>query len=148
MPTHTLARKDSSQHAPAPGPPAQQAFAKPGAIVSRKGSPNMPTVGEDSDNSGGATAKAEALYAPVQPPQVPAPEAAGAADKPESSAAPSPAQGAEPSAGAAAVSEAAKPPLPHVPSGAPPACVSAGSTFSSDHPGARCKVAACICQPW
>ena len=115
MPTHTLTRKDSSQHAPAPAPQAQQAFATPGQFVSRKNSPNMPTVGEDSDNSGGATAKAEALYAPVQAPHVPAPEAVGTPQKAESGAAPSP-----------AVSEAARPPLPHVSSGAPSACASHG----------------------
>ena len=124
MPTHTLTRKDSSQHGPAPAvqaQQAQQAFAMPGHIVSRKGSPNMPTVGEYSSNSGGATAKAEALYAPVEAPSAPAPgaEAAPAAEKPEASAAPAPAPSAESLTAPAAAPEAAKPPLPHVPSGAP-----------------------------
>ena len=66
MPTHTLERKDSSLpvHPPAvQAQQAQQAFAMPTHTISRKGSPNMPTVGEDSDGSGGATAKAQALYA-------------------------------------------------------------------------------------
>ena len=44
----------------------------PTHTISRKSSPNMPTVGEDSDGSGGATAKAQALYA------VPAEAAPGA----------------------------------------------------------------------
>ena len=125
MPTHTLTRKDSSQHGPAPpvqAQQAQQAFAMPGHIVSRKNSPNMPTVGEDSSNSGGATAKAEALYAPVQASPAPGPgaEAAPSAQEPESSAAPGSAQGAESSTAAAPA--AARPPLPHVPSGVPSVC--------------------------
>lgn len=119
MPTHTLARKDSSQHGAVPAQQAQQAFAMPGHIVSRKNSPNMPTVGEESDNSGGATAKAQALYAPVQAPDA------------ESGAAPPPAQSAESSASPAAGTEAARPPLPHVPSGAPSACVSADLALRS-----------------
>ena len=138
MPTHTLTRKDSSQHGPAPAvqaQQAQQAFAMPTHIISRKNSPNMPTVGEDSDGSGGATAKAEALYAPIQGPPAPASEGPPAAptqtpaeapaaavatsQQAESSAAPSLAQSAASSVGPAAASEAAKPPLPHVPSGAP-----------------------------
>ncbi|CAL5222116.1 g4432 [Coccomyxa viridis] len=121
MPTHTLTRKDSSQHGSAPAvqaQQAQQAFHMPGTIVSRKNSPNMPTVGEDSSDSGGATAKAEALYAPVQASPAPGPgaEAAPAAQKPESSAAPDSAQSAESSSGPAAVPVAVRPPLPHVPS--------------------------------
>ena len=124
MPTHTLTRKDSSQHGSAPAvqaQQAQQAFHMPGTIVSRKNSPNMPTVGEDSSDSGGATAKAEALYAPVQASPAPGPgaEAAPAAQKPESSAAPDSAQSAESSSGPAAVPVAVRPPLPHVPSGVP-----------------------------
>ena len=66
MPTHTLERKDSSLPVHPPvvqAQQAQQAFAMPTHTISRKGSPNMPTVGEDSDGSGGATAKAQALYA-------------------------------------------------------------------------------------
>ena len=123
MPTHTLARKDSSQHGPIPAQQSQQAFAMPTHIVSRKNSPNMPTVGEESDNSGGATAKAKALYAPVQAPDAP--------QQAESGAAPPPAQSAESSASPAAGTEAARPPLPHVPSGAPTVCVSADPTLRS-----------------
>ena len=137
MPTHTLARKDSSQHGPVPAvqaQQAQQAIAMPTHIVSRKNSPNMPTVGEESDNSGGATAKAQALYAPVQAPAAP--------QKAESSAAPSSALSAESSASPAGGTEAAKPPLPHVPSGGPSVCDA--QALPSDHCCGRCRVYACI----
>ena len=138
MPTHTLARKDSSQHAPLPAvqaQQAQQAFAMPTHTISRKNSPNMPTVDENSDGSGGATVCAQALYttpdapaqaleahaqapaeqAPAAPEQAPAAAAAAAASQTSGAA---PASGATPAAPAApAPSAAPRPPLPHAPSG-------------------------------
>ena len=138
MPTHTLARKDSSQHGPIPAVHAQQASAMASHSIPHKTPPNMPTVGEDSDGSGGATAKAQALYAPVQalpthvspvPEEVPVgpsppTEAAVAAvsaafGEAKQSAAPNTSPPSATSAHAlAASSEAAsRPPLPTVPSG-------------------------------
>ena len=135
MPTHTLERKDSS---PPVHPPvvqaqqAQQAFAMPTHTISRKGSPNMPTVGEDSDGSGGATAKAQALYAapaeaaPAARAAEPSPAAggddakqdahpAGSALQPEISGVI--VQPETPAQASTAPSKAPRPPLPNVPSG-------------------------------
>lgn len=138
MPTHTLARKDSSQHGPIPAVHAQQASAMPSHSIPHKNPPNMPTVGEDSDGSGGATAKAQALYAPVQAPPsqarpgpegvpvgpTPPTEAAVAAqsaafdEADQSAALNTPPPSATSAHGPAASKEAAsRPPLPTVPSG-------------------------------
>jgi hypothetical protein len=135
MPTHTLMRKDSSLPAALPtvqAQQAQQAFAMPTHLISRKNSPNMPTVGEDSDGSGGATNRAQALYAaigPAAPNDAPAaePGPTSAPAQPEEAASATAAAGtpqkqlrggAAPDVGAASPSEAARPPLPTVPSGA------------------------------
>ena len=135
MPTHTLERKDSSLpiHPPvAQAQQAQQAFAMPTHTVSRKGSPNMPTVGEDSDGSGGATAKAQALYAapaeggPASQAAEPGPAAggedaqqdaqpAGSALQPETSSVVL--QPETPAQASAAPSNSPRPFLPGVPSG-------------------------------
>ena len=133
MPTHTRTRKDSSLPAALPtvqAQQAQQAFAMPTRIISRKNSPNMPTVGEDSDRSGGATSREQALYAPVgaAAPNEAAAAAPGptpAATQPEQVASAAAAAGtpqkqhleAAPKVGAASPGEAARPPLPTVPSG-------------------------------
>ena len=135
MPTHTLERKDSSLPVHPPvvqAQQAQQAFAMPTHAISRKGSPNMPTVGEDSDGSGGATAKAQALYAaPVEAAagaQAAEPGTAAGSDDAKQDAQPAGCalqpetssvvlQPEAPAQASAAPSTSPRPPLPGVPSG-------------------------------